>query len=99
MFLTVYIKSLCQHKWKLSETFILNENFHIKTLNATLEQPDCLGEGLYHNTYPPGKNGGRNSGDYGKRQEMSQEAFAKTGNCFQKEILFIVRYKSYCRWM
>lgn len=38
-------------------------------LSSTLEQPDCLGEGLYHNTYPPGKNG-----------EGIVETTAKTGN-------------------
>lgn len=72
MFLTVYIKSLCQHKLKLSETFIWNWNFQIETFQIKTfinAWATWLGEGLYHNTYPPGKNG-----------EGIVETTAKTGN-------------------
>lgn len=82
MFLTVYIKSLCQHKWKLSETFIWNGNFHIKTFVDTWAT--CLGEGLYHNTYPPGKNGEGIVETIGKTGNVTG-GIAKTGNCFQKK--------------
>lgn len=59
------------------ETFILK-------LYSTFEQPDCLSEGLYHNTYPPGKNGEGIVETIGKTGNVTG-GIAKTGNCFQKK--------------
>ena len=56
--------------------------FKLKLL-PTLEQPDCLGEGLYPNTYPPGKNGEGIVETTGKTGVTG--GIAKTGNCFQKK--------------